>query len=135
MRAGRRMVPMHGLVEVDVTEANRLLSAREPALSFTAFIVASVAAAAAAHPAVHAYRNWRGQVVSHRHVDVNTIVEIATAQGPFPLAHVIRDADIRGVVDLTAELRRVKTRPSASGSGRWFVRAAPVGRASPDSST
>jgi hypothetical protein len=29
---------------------------------------------------------------------------------------VIRDADIRDVVDLTTELRRVKIDPSASGS-------------------
>ena len=78
------------------------------------------------HREVHAYRNWRGLVVSHRHVDVTTIVEIATAQGLFPLAHVIRDADIRDVVDLTTELRRVKIDPSASGSGWWLARAAPV---------
>jgi pyruvate/2-oxoglutarate dehydrogenase complex dihydrolipoamide acyltransferase (E2) component len=126
VRAGKRMTPMHGLLEVDVTEANRLLVTHEPALSFTAFVVASVARAAAAHPEVHTYRNWRGQLVSHRHVDVNTIVEIATPQGPFPLAHVVRDADVRDVVDLTTELRRVKTNPSASGSGRLLVRAAPV---------
>lgn len=126
VRAGERMTPMHGLLDLDVTEANRLLAAHEPALSFTAFVVASVARAAAAHPEVHAYRNWRGQLVSHRHVDVNTIVEITTPQGPFPLAHVIRDADIRDLVDLTAELRRVKTDPSASSSGRLLVRAAPV---------
>jgi hypothetical protein len=50
--------------------------------------------------------------VSHRHVDVNTIVEIETAQGVFPLAHVIRDADIREVVELTDELRRVKSDPA-----------------------
>ncbi len=127
MRAGRRMTPMHGLVDLDVTEANQLLAQHEPPLSFTAFVVASVARAAATHPEVHAYRSWRGQVVSHRHVDVTTIVEITTPQGQFPLAHVIRDADIRDVVDLTAELRRVKTDPSASGSGRWLERAAPVG--------
>jgi hypothetical protein len=72
----------------------------------------------AAHPAVYAYRNWRGQVVSHRHVDVNTIVEIETAQGPFPLAHVIRDADVRDVVELTAELRRVKTNSAGRDGGR-----------------
>lgn len=66
-------------------------------------------------------------LVCHRHVDVTAIVEIATAQSPFPLAHAIRDADVRDVVDLTAELRRVKTEPSASGSRRWLSRAAPVG--------
>jgi pyruvate/2-oxoglutarate dehydrogenase complex dihydrolipoamide acyltransferase (E2) component len=125
MRAGRRMTPMHGLVDLDVTQANQLLARHEPPLSFTAFVVASVARAAATHPEVHAYRNWRGQVVSHRHVDVNTIVEIATPKGPFPLAHVVRDADIRDVVDLTGELRRVKTDPSASGSGRLLAYAGP----------
>jgi hypothetical protein len=57
MRADRRVAPMHGLVDVDVTEANRLLGAHHPPWSLTAFVVASVARAAAAHPEVHAYRN------------------------------------------------------------------------------
>jgi pyruvate/2-oxoglutarate dehydrogenase complex dihydrolipoamide acyltransferase (E2) component len=126
MRAGRRMAPMVGLIDVDVTTANRLLASHQPPSSLTAFVVASVARAAAAHPDVHAYRNWRGQLVTHRHVDVTTMVEIATPQGPFGLPHVLRDADIRGVPDLTAELHRVKRDPSASGSGRWLERAAPV---------
>jgi pyruvate/2-oxoglutarate dehydrogenase complex dihydrolipoamide acyltransferase (E2) component len=117
---------MHGLVEVDVTDAKRLLADHEPALSFTAFVIASVARAAAAHPEVHAYRNWRGQLVSHRHVDIATIIEITTPQGPFALAHAIRDADIRDVADLTNELRTVKTDPSASGTGKWVVRYAPI---------
>jgi pyruvate/2-oxoglutarate dehydrogenase complex dihydrolipoamide acyltransferase (E2) component len=126
MRAGRRMAPMYGLVDVDVTKANRLLTAHEPPSSLTAFVVASVARAAAAHPDVHAYRNWRGQLVTHRHVDVTTMVEIPTAQGPFGLPHVLRDADVRDVPDLSAELHHVKREPSASGSGRWLERAAPV---------
>jgi hypothetical protein len=116
---------MHGLLEVDVTDAKRLLNEQKPALSLTAFVIASAAPAAAARPDVHAYRNWRGQLVSHRHVDVATIIEIATAQGPFPRAHAIRDADIRGVIDLTRELRTVKADPSASGSDGWLARVAP----------
>jgi pyruvate/2-oxoglutarate dehydrogenase complex dihydrolipoamide acyltransferase (E2) component len=96
-------------------------------LSLTAFVVASVARAAAAHPEVHAYRNWRGQLVMHRHVDVTTIVEVPTPQGPFPLTHVVRDADIRDVVDLTADLHGLKHDPAVSASGRWLARAAPIG--------
>jgi pyruvate/2-oxoglutarate dehydrogenase complex dihydrolipoamide acyltransferase (E2) component len=127
MRAGRRMTPMHGLVDLDVTEARRLLAAHEPALSFTAFVVASVARAAAAHPEVHAYRNWRGQIVLHDHVDVTTIVEVSTPHGLFPLAHVVRDADVRDVVDLTADLRNAKRAPFVAGSGRWLARMGRVG--------
>ncbi|HYO04744.1 MAG TPA: 2-oxo acid dehydrogenase subunit E2 [Mycobacterium sp.] len=126
MRAGGRTKPMHGLLDVDVTEAKRLLAGHEPALSFTAFVLASVGRAAAEYPEAHAYRNWRGQIVVHRHVDITTIVEIATAQSPFPLAHVVRDADFRDVIDLTTELRRVKANPLASDSQRWLARAVPV---------
>jgi pyruvate/2-oxoglutarate dehydrogenase complex dihydrolipoamide acyltransferase (E2) component len=126
LQAGKRATPMHGLIEVDVTEAKRLLADHEPALSFTAFVIASVARAAAAHPEVHAYRNWRGQLIWHRHVDVATIIETTTARGPLALAHVILDADIRDVVDLTSELRTVKTDPSVSASGSWQMRYAPI---------
>ena len=125
MRAGRRKMPMYGLVDVDVTTANRLLASYDPPGSLTAFVVASVAHAAA-HPEVHAYRNWRGQLVTHQHVDVGTMAEISTRQGPFAIPHVLRDADVRGVPELTAELRRVKRKPSASSSGRWLERAAPA---------
>jgi hypothetical protein len=54
MRAGRRMAPMYGLIDVDVTEANQILASHHPPWSPTAFVVASVARAAAAHPEVHA---------------------------------------------------------------------------------
>ncbi len=126
MRAGRRKMPMYGLVDVDVTTANRLLASYDPPGSLTAFVVASVARAAAAHPEVHAYRNWRGQLVTHHYVDVGTMVEISTRLGPFALPHVLRDAEVRGVPELTAELRRVKREPSASSSGRWLERAGPA---------
>lgn len=126
MRAGRRTAPMLGLMEVDVTEAKRILAAHQPPSSMTAFVVSSVARTAAAHPEVHAYRNWRGQLVSHSHVDVTTIVEISTPHGQFALPHVLRDADVRDVPSLSAELREVKRQPSASTSGRWLERAAPV---------
>jgi pyruvate/2-oxoglutarate dehydrogenase complex dihydrolipoamide acyltransferase (E2) component len=114
---------MHGLLELDVTEASRLLDEHEPPLSFTAFIVASVARATAAHPEVHTYRNWRGRLVTHQYVDVSTIVEITTPQGPFPLVHTLSDADVRDVADLSAELRAIKTDPAPtrrSASGRLF---------------
>jgi pyruvate/2-oxoglutarate dehydrogenase complex dihydrolipoamide acyltransferase (E2) component len=125
VRAGRRIMPMHGLVEVDVTEARRLLADHEAPLSTTAFVIAAVARAVAAHPEVHAYRNWRGRLVRHRHVDVQTIVEVPTAQGPFGLVHVVRDADIRGVADISIELSGVKADMTSTATGRALQRLAP----------
>src|SRR5262249_759127 len=45
----RRMTPMYGLIEVDVTNARQILARHDPPSSMTAFVVASVARAAAAH--------------------------------------------------------------------------------------
>jgi pyruvate/2-oxoglutarate dehydrogenase complex dihydrolipoamide acyltransferase (E2) component len=116
---------MHGLMDVDVDDACRLLSAHEPHQSMTAFVVASVARAAAAHPEVHAYRDWRGRLVEHRHVDVQTLVEVPTGQGTFGLVHVVRDADVREVADISAELRAVKSDHARTTSGRLLDTLAP----------
>jgi hypothetical protein len=62
LRAGRRKNIIHGLVELDVTEARRRLRA-DPALSFTGFIVYCVARAVDADRIVHAYRR-RNRLVS-----------------------------------------------------------------------
>jgi pyruvate/2-oxoglutarate dehydrogenase complex dihydrolipoamide acyltransferase (E2) component len=117
---------MHGLLEVDVTEARRMLAGSAPPLSTTAFVVAAVARAAAAHPAVHAYRDWRGRLVQHSYVDVQTLIEVPTRDGPFGLVHVVRDADVRTVAEITAELRVVKERPASTASGRALARFAPA---------
>lgn len=126
MRTGRRIAPIHGLLSVDVADARaRLTTTAEPA-SFTAFIIACVGRAAAAHPEVHAYRDWRGRLVVHRFVDVTTIVEVTRRDGSFPLAHVIKDADVRDVSDISAELLRVKAEPTSSPSGTRLERTNPA---------
>src|SRR5262249_61441419 len=66
MRAGRSRMPMYGLVDVDITTANRLLAGHDPSWSLTAFVVASVARAAAPPPEGPAYRDWRGRPGTHR---------------------------------------------------------------------
>jgi pyruvate/2-oxoglutarate dehydrogenase complex dihydrolipoamide acyltransferase (E2) component len=123
LRAGRRISPIHGLLSLDVTEARRRLAESAEPLSFTAFIVASVGRAAAAHPEVHAYRDWRGRLVVHHYVDIVTLVEVSTVGSSFPLAHLVRDADIRSVADISSEIHRVKSEPSSSPSGRKLEQA------------
>lgn len=118
LRAGRRQAPIHGIVQIDVTVAKQLIAALDPRPSLTAFVVSAVARAAADHPEVHAYRNWRGRLVLHSHVDVATMVEIPTPRGPVPIAHLIRDADTRSVVDISDDIRGVQRDSQVSRSGR-----------------
>jgi pyruvate/2-oxoglutarate dehydrogenase complex dihydrolipoamide acyltransferase (E2) component len=117
---------MHGLFDVDVTTARGVLAEADPPLSLTAFVVASVGRAAALHPQVHAYRDWRGRLVEHRHVDVQTLIEVSASQGAFGLVHVVTDADIRSVAQISAELRSVKTNPAGTTTGRLLNTLAPV---------
>ncbi|MCU1618163.1 MAG: 2-oxoacid dehydrogenase acyltransferase (Catalytic domain) [Modestobacter sp.] len=126
VRAGRRIVPMTGLFQVDITQARRRLAETDPPLSLTAYVVACVGRAAADHPQVHAYRDWRGRLVEHRHVDVQVLIEVPTDQGPFGLVHVVRDADIRSVAEISIEIRAVKAHPSSTGNGRLLDTLAPT---------
>jgi hypothetical protein len=81
LAAGRRKSTIHRLVEVDVTDARRLLHDRDAAgevLSFTAFVIHAVAQAVDADRIVHAYRK-RNRLILLRDVDVNTMVETEEA--------------------------------------------------------
>ena len=117
---------MHGLIDIDITAALHLMAEHEPPLSTTAFFVASVGRAVAQYPQVHAYRDWRGRLVQHRHVDVQTLIEVSTDQGPFGLVHVVRDADIRSVAAISAELRAVKADHTTTSAGRLLDTVAPL---------
>lgn len=126
VRAGRRIVPMIGLFQVDITAARRTLAETDPPLSLTAYVVACVGRAAAQHPQVHAYRDWRGRLVEYQHVDVQVLIEVPTDQGPFGLVHVVRDADIRTVAEISADIRAVKDHPTRTGNGRLLDTPGPT---------
>ena len=120
LRSGRRMATMTALVQVDVSEAWERIHADD--LSPTAFVLACVGRAVAAHPEVHAYRGWSGRLVMHRHVDIATMVEVQTPDGYFPLAHPVRNSEARNVSEISSELRSIRHDPSASTSGRLLMR-------------
>jgi pyruvate/2-oxoglutarate dehydrogenase complex dihydrolipoamide acyltransferase (E2) component len=108
----RYIHPMTGLVEIDVTEARRLIHEHEERMgekiSFTAFMVGCVGKAVAADRSVHAYRNGRGELVIFDDVDVGTMIERKRDGKRFPLGYVIRAADKKSVYDIHREIRAVQ---------------------------
>jgi pyruvate/2-oxoglutarate dehydrogenase complex dihydrolipoamide acyltransferase (E2) component len=116
LEVGRRRHVVHALLELDVTRARALI--REGAasggerLSFTAFVVATVARAIAVDRRLHAYRDWRGRLVLFDDVDVVTLVESELDAVAVP--HVIRAANRRTVREIHDEIRRVQATPGAS---------------------
>jgi pyruvate/2-oxoglutarate dehydrogenase complex dihydrolipoamide acyltransferase (E2) component len=106
--AGRRS-NVHGLVEFDVTEARRRIRTIEEEtgeqLSFTAFVVYSLARAIDDHPHINAYRDWRGRVHVFDDVDVNVLVEATVDGERIGVPHVVRGADERSVRSIHDEIR------------------------------
>lgn len=110
----RHMV--HALLELDVTRARELIREREARtgerLSFTAFVVASLARAIDADRRLHAYRDWRGRLVLFDDVDVVTLVESELDAVAVP--HVVRAANRRTVREIHDEIRAIRANPGAS---------------------
>jgi pyruvate/2-oxoglutarate dehydrogenase complex dihydrolipoamide acyltransferase (E2) component len=79
LRTVQRKHMMHGLVEMDVTQAHQYMreyrARTGESLSFTAFIVACLARAVDENKYVHAYRKGRNQLVLFDDVDVTVQVE------------------------------------------------------------
>ncbi|MBK9177982.1 MAG: 2-oxo acid dehydrogenase subunit E2 [Acidimicrobiales bacterium] len=116
---------MHGLLTVDVTTARSRLAELDPPGSFTALVLAAVARSAAAHPEVHAYRDWRGRLVSPTYVDATVMVEVVTSRGPVAVAHLVRDADRRTVAELGSELHAARRDSSTTRQARPLERWLP----------
>ncbi|MFH8250212.1 2-oxo acid dehydrogenase subunit E2 [Microbacterium sp. B2969] len=114
---------MTALLELDVTEALRLLRApdKKP-LSMTAYLVACLGRAVAHNPEVHGYRNWRGRIVVHSFVDTTVLVEVPTVDRPIAFPRVLRDTQSRSVADLTAEIEAAKREPFAGAPGQLLHR-------------
>lgn len=125
LKVGRGQIPIHGLIDVDVTVARQRLLAVNPPLSMTAFVATCVGRAAARHPEVHGYRDWRGRLVLHHHVDIATLIEVTTPTGAFPLAHLIVDADSRSVADISEETRTIQHNPVATPGRRLLGQGLP----------
>jgi len=107
---------IYGFLEVDITRARQLLRERSDAngirLSFTAFLVASLARGIKSFPKVQAYLDWRGRLVVFHEVDVVTMIE--PEAGAVAIPHIIRKAESRSVSEISAEIRGIQANPGSS---------------------
>jgi len=125
---GRRRHIVHGLIEVDVTDARTYI--REHALetgeklSFTAFIISCLSKAIEEHPHVHAYRDWRNRLVIYRDINITCMFEVEFGTKKTPLPHVFRGTNHKTLSQIHDELRSVQNKPHAGESSRfmrWFL--------------
>jgi len=115
LRMGHKKHTIHGLIEVDVTKIRQYLHEHQEKtgekLSFTAFIASCLGKAVSENKYLHAYRNWRNQLILFDEVDISTIIEIELEGHKFPLAHVIRAANKRSFRSIHNEIREIQNNP------------------------
>ncbi len=114
LREGHRRHIIHGLVEVDVTEARAAIRQRAaaggPPLSFTGFVVACVGQAVDADRMLHAHRWGRRKLVLFESVDVNLQLEQTEPDGTrIVQSRIVRGANHRTVEDISAEIRQAQS--------------------------
>jgi hypothetical protein len=126
-RLGSRRHLIHGLLELDVTPVRQRLREHKQrtgeGLSFTAFIVRSLAAAIDLDRRVQGYRDWRNRLIVFDEVDVVTLIE--TERGGVALPHIIRAANARSFRSIHDEIRSVQARPDRSEQQSGLTRLAP----------
>lgn len=127
-RLGRQRHIVHGLFEVDVTQARQAIRDHKArtgeSLSFTAFVIACLGQAIDMNKHMHAYRNWRGQLVIFEEVDVNTLFEVEVDGGKMIRPHIIRAANKKNFRDIHDEMRSFQAEHRESQEATfidWFV--------------
>ncbi len=109
LHLGHRKHTVHALLEVDVAEARHLIGQHKArtgeSLSFTAFVLSCLGQAIDRNRYMHAFRNWRNELVLFDEVDVATMIEVQVGDERFPLPHVIRAVNKRPFGEIHAEIR------------------------------
>jgi pyruvate/2-oxoglutarate dehydrogenase complex dihydrolipoamide acyltransferase (E2) component len=125
---GRRRHIVHGLIEVDVTDAREYIREHErqtgEKLSFTAFIISCLSKAIEEHPHVHAYRDWRNRLIIYRDINITCMFEVEFGGKKIPIPHVFHETNHKNFRQLHEELRAIQNRPHASEESRfmrWFL--------------
>jgi pyruvate/2-oxoglutarate dehydrogenase complex dihydrolipoamide acyltransferase (E2) component len=112
-----RRFPVHGLVEFDVERAGSRLADSQPPVSWSGFVIATLARAVARHPELNA-RRAGNRVLFFDRVDVGATVERHTDGGVVPVVVTIRDADHRSCAAISEELRRARQAPDQAPARR-----------------
>lgn len=122
MRIAQRKHIIHGLLEVDVTEARKFINEHKTEtgerLSFTAFVATCLGTAVDSNKYLHARRDWRGRLVLFDDVDVKINVEVKVDSRSVPLPYVIRAANKKSFREIHDEIRQVQNEEGRGREGR-----------------
>lgn len=125
---GKRRHIVHGLIEVDVTEARKFIQEHKSrtgeTLSFTAFIIFCLTKAIENNPHMHAYRNWRNQLVIFDDVNITSMVETEIEGQKTPMPYTFKAVNRKSYLDIHNEIRASQEAPDQTAAMNfmgWFL--------------
>jgi hypothetical protein len=108
-RMGLQKHTVHGLVEFDITQAREAIRKHKAqtgeALSFSAFFLNCLGKAIDMNKRMHAYRNWRNQLIIFDEVDVNTLFEVEVDGKKTIRPHILRGVNKKTFREIHQEIR------------------------------
>jgi pyruvate/2-oxoglutarate dehydrogenase complex dihydrolipoamide acyltransferase (E2) component len=110
MKMGVKAHYVSGFLEVDITEARRIIKevkSRGTHISFTGWLMKCLASAVKEFPEVNAYRKGRTLFIFET-VNIATMVERELKGEPVPLPYLVKDCDTKGILDISREIISVK---------------------------
>ncbi len=128
-KMGLQKHTVHGLVEFDITKAREAIrqhrSQTGQALSFSAFFLVCLGKAIELDKQMHAYRNWRNQLILFDDVDVNMLFEVEVDGKKMIRPHIIRGVNKKSILEIHEEIRAFQNGHESSPESKfidWFVR-------------
>jgi len=127
-RLGLEKHTVHGLVEFDVSRARKAIRTHQAqsgeSLSFSAFFLACLGRAIDMNKHMHAYRNWRNQLILFDEVDVNTLFEVEVDGKKTIRPHILRGVNRKTLQEIHEEIRAFQRGHQHSQEAKfieWFV--------------
>ena len=116
-----RRFQVHGLVELDVSEAAARMAQAEPRVSWTGFLIATLGRAVAQHPEVNS-RKTGNRILTFDRVDVGATVERHWEDRTLLDIATVRDADRMSASAVSALLHETKYGPGESHRPQGMMR-------------
>jgi pyruvate/2-oxoglutarate dehydrogenase complex dihydrolipoamide acyltransferase (E2) component len=125
-RMGLRKHTVHGLVEFDITPAREAIRKHKAqtgeTLSFSAFFLACLGKAVDMNKHMHAYRNWRNQLILFDEVDVNTLFEVEVDGKKTIRPHILRGVNKRTLREIHQEIRAFQQEHGSGQESKFIER-------------
>jgi len=134
-RIGLQKHTVHGMVEFDITATREAIRQYRTdtgeTLSFSAFILVCLGKAIEQNKRMHAYRNWRNQLIVFDEVDVNMLFEVDVAGKKTIRPHILRGVNKKSVQEIHEEIRAFQKQHASSRESTFvdrFVRLPGIAR-------